>query len=194
MPRLPARVTQHLALLACTRVTGLSPYRRPRGTPAQSRSCRWEYGCTKAPLTSRSSVVSVLNILLAAPWIAVESQATGKLLAGVTTVGFALVLVLVMQSSSRRAFDATSWEKRRPLLGSWVNSVGKPRKATTQVTASIADRPTRIVPSSPRHYSWPTLQSGLEPATLWSSKSRPVAKFANPNNGRHDGNGFGRFE
>jgi uncharacterized membrane protein (DUF2068 family) len=53
-------------------------------------------------------VVSVLNILLAAPWIAVESQATGKLLAGVTTVGFALVLVLVMQSSSRRAFDATS--------------------------------------------------------------------------------------
>ena len=53
-------------------------------------------------------IVSMLNILVAAPWIAVESQATGKLLAGVTTVGFALVLVLVMQSSSRRALDATS--------------------------------------------------------------------------------------
>ena len=53
-------------------------------------------------------IVSVLNILWAAPWIAVESLATGKLLAGVTTVGFALVLFLVMQRSSRRAFDATS--------------------------------------------------------------------------------------
>jgi hypothetical protein len=53
-------------------------------------------------------IVSVLNILLAAPWIAVESQATGKLLAGVTAGGFALVLVLVMQPSSRRAFAATS--------------------------------------------------------------------------------------
>jgi hypothetical protein len=42
-------------------------------------------------------IVSVLNILLAAPWIAVESQATGKLLAGVTTAGFALVLFLVMK-------------------------------------------------------------------------------------------------
>ncbi|HEY9420621.1 MAG TPA: hypothetical protein VIW92_04340, partial [Thermoanaerobaculia bacterium] len=29
-------------------------------------------------------IVYMLNILLAAPWIAVESQATGKLLAGVT--------------------------------------------------------------------------------------------------------------
>jgi peptidoglycan/LPS O-acetylase OafA/YrhL len=53
-------------------------------------------------------IVSVLNILLAAPWIAVESQATGKLLAGVTVVGFALVLFLVMQPNSRRAFAATS--------------------------------------------------------------------------------------
>jgi hypothetical protein len=57
-------------------------------------------------------IVSVLNILLAAPWIAVESQATGKLLAGVTAAGFALVLVLVMQPSSRRAFAATSWAER----------------------------------------------------------------------------------
>jgi peptidoglycan/LPS O-acetylase OafA/YrhL len=53
-------------------------------------------------------IVSVLNILLAAPWIAVESQATGKLLAGVTAAGFALVLVLVMQPNSRRAFAASS--------------------------------------------------------------------------------------
>ncbi len=61
-------------------------------------------------------IVSVLNILLAAPWIAVESQATGKLLAGVTTAGFALVLFLVMQRNSQRAFAATSRlsEKRRP--------------------------------------------------------------------------------
>jgi uncharacterized membrane protein (DUF2068 family) len=53
-------------------------------------------------------IVSMLNILLAAPWIAVESQATGKLLAGVTAAGFALVLFLVMQRNSRRAFAATS--------------------------------------------------------------------------------------
>jgi hypothetical protein len=53
-------------------------------------------------------IVSVLNILLAAPGIAVESQATGKLLAGVTAVGFALVLVLVMRPNSRRAFAGTS--------------------------------------------------------------------------------------
>jgi hypothetical protein len=52
-------------------------------------------------------IVSVLNILLAAPWIAVESQATGKLLGGVTAAGFALVLVLVMRPNSRRAFAAT---------------------------------------------------------------------------------------
>ena len=53
-------------------------------------------------------IVSLLNILLAAPWIAVESQATDKLLAGVTVVGFALVLFLVMRPNSRRAFAATS--------------------------------------------------------------------------------------
>ena len=53
-------------------------------------------------------VVSVLNIVLAAPWIVVESQATGKLLAGVTAGGFALVLVLLMQRNSRRAFAATT--------------------------------------------------------------------------------------
>jgi uncharacterized membrane protein (DUF2068 family) len=57
---------------------------------------------------SLTVIVSVLNILLAAPWIAVESLATGKLLAGVTVVGFALVLFLVMQPSSRRAFAASS--------------------------------------------------------------------------------------
>jgi uncharacterized membrane protein (DUF2068 family) len=53
-------------------------------------------------------VVSMLNILLATPWIAVESQATGKLLAGVTAGGFALVLVLLMRPNSRRAFAASS--------------------------------------------------------------------------------------
>ncbi len=52
-------------------------------------------------------IVSVLNILLAAPGIFAEPHATGKLLEGVTTVGFALVIVLVMRSNSRRAFAAT---------------------------------------------------------------------------------------
>ena len=52
-------------------------------------------------------IVSVLNILLAAPGIFAEPHATGKLLAGVTTVGCALVIVLVMRSNSRRAFAAT---------------------------------------------------------------------------------------
>ncbi len=52
-------------------------------------------------------IASVLNILLAAPGIFAEPHATGKLLAGVTTVGFALVIVLVMRSNSRRAFAAT---------------------------------------------------------------------------------------
>ena len=52
-------------------------------------------------------IVSVLNILLAAPGIFAEPHATGKLLAGVTTVGFALIIVLVMRSNSRRAFAAT---------------------------------------------------------------------------------------
>ena len=53
-------------------------------------------------------IVSVLNILLVASWITVESQATGKLLAGVTAGGFALVLVLLMRPNSRRAFAASS--------------------------------------------------------------------------------------
>ena len=52
-------------------------------------------------------IVCVLNLVLAAPGIFVEPHATGKLLAGVTTVGFALVIVLVMRSNSRRAFAAT---------------------------------------------------------------------------------------
>ncbi len=52
-------------------------------------------------------IVSVLNILLATPGIAVESHAAGKLLAGVTVVGFALIVVLVMRPNSRRAFVAT---------------------------------------------------------------------------------------
>jgi peptidoglycan/LPS O-acetylase OafA/YrhL len=69
-------------------------------------------------------IVSVLNILLAAPWIAVESQATGKLLAGVTVASFALVLFLVMQRNSRRAFAATSRLDEKP-LGNRVFRVGK---------------------------------------------------------------------
>jgi hypothetical protein len=69
-------------------------------------------------------IVSVLNILLAAPWIAVESQATGKLLAGVTAASFALVLFLVMQRNSRRAFAATSRLDEKP-LGNRVFRVGK---------------------------------------------------------------------
>jgi hypothetical protein len=52
--------------------------------------------------------VSVLNLLLAVPGIFVEPHATSKLLAGVTTVGFALVIVLVMRPNSRRAFTASS--------------------------------------------------------------------------------------
>jgi hypothetical protein len=51
-------------------------------------------------------VVSVLNILLAVPGIFVEPYATGKLLAGVTAVGFALIIVLVVLPTSRRAFVA----------------------------------------------------------------------------------------
>ena len=48
--------------------------------------------------------VCVLNLVLAVPGIFVEPHATGKLLAGVTTVGFVLLLVLVMRPNSRRAF------------------------------------------------------------------------------------------
>lgn len=52
-------------------------------------------------------IVSVLNILLAIPGILVEPHATGKLLAGVTTVGFTLVIVLLVRANSRRAFAAS---------------------------------------------------------------------------------------
>ncbi len=52
-------------------------------------------------------IVSVLNILLAVPGIVVEPHATGKLLAGITIAGFALIIVLVMRANSRRAFAAT---------------------------------------------------------------------------------------
>ena len=52
-------------------------------------------------------VVSVLNLLLAVPGVAVEPYAAGKLLARVTTVGFILLLVLVVRPNSRRAFAAT---------------------------------------------------------------------------------------
>ena len=52
--------------------------------------------------------VSVLNLVLAVPGIVVEPHATGKLLAGVTSVGFVLLLVLVLQPNSRRAFTASS--------------------------------------------------------------------------------------
>lgn len=52
-------------------------------------------------------IVCVLNILLAAPGIFAEPHATGKLLAGATTVGFALIIVLVMRSNSRHVFAAT---------------------------------------------------------------------------------------
>ena len=51
-----------------------------------------------------SITVSVLNLVLAVP----GTHATGKLLAGVTTVGFVLLLVLMMQPNSRRAFIASS--------------------------------------------------------------------------------------
>ena len=51
--------------------------------------------------------VSVLNLVLAVPGIFVEPHATGKLLAGVTAVSFALVIVLVTRPNSRRAFAAT---------------------------------------------------------------------------------------
>jgi hypothetical protein len=53
-----------------------------------------------------SITVCVLNLVLAVPGIFAESHATGKLLAGVTTAGFVLLLVLVVLPSSRRAFAA----------------------------------------------------------------------------------------
>lgn len=53
-------------------------------------------------------IVSVFNLVFSVPGIVAEPHATGKLLAGVTTVGFVLLLVLVMQPNSRRAFTASS--------------------------------------------------------------------------------------
>jgi uncharacterized membrane protein (DUF2068 family) len=52
-------------------------------------------------------IVSVLNLVLSVPGIVAEPQAGGKLLAGVTTVGFTLIIVLVMRAHSRRAFAAS---------------------------------------------------------------------------------------
>ena len=52
-------------------------------------------------------IVSVLNLVLSIPGIVAEPQAVGKLLAGVTTVGFILIIVLVMRANSRRAFVAS---------------------------------------------------------------------------------------
>ena len=52
-------------------------------------------------------IVSVLNLVLSVPGIVAEPQAGGKLLAGVTTVGFTLIIVLVMRANSRRAFTAS---------------------------------------------------------------------------------------
>ena len=49
-------------------------------------------------------IVSVLNLVFSVPGIVAEPQAGGKLLAGVTTVGFTLIIVLVMRANSRRAF------------------------------------------------------------------------------------------
>ena len=54
-----------------------------------------------------SITVCVLNLGLAVPGIFAEAHATGKLLAGVTTAGFVLLLVLVVLPSSRRAFAAS---------------------------------------------------------------------------------------
>ena len=52
-------------------------------------------------------IVSVLNLVLSVPGIVAEPQAGGKLLAVVTTVGFILIIVLVMRANSRRAFTAS---------------------------------------------------------------------------------------
>ena len=52
-------------------------------------------------------VISVLNLVLSVPGIVAEPQAGGKLLAGVTTIGFTLIIVLVMRTNSRRAFAAS---------------------------------------------------------------------------------------
>src|SRR5215210_3487479 len=53
-------------------------------------------------------VVCVLNILLSAPAPAMVSSAGLKALIAVQTIGFALVLVLVVLPTSRRSFAASS--------------------------------------------------------------------------------------
>ncbi len=52
-------------------------------------------------------IVSVLNLVLSVPGIVAEPHTMGKLLAGVTSVGFILIIVLVMRANSRRALAAT---------------------------------------------------------------------------------------
>ena len=53
-------------------------------------------------------IVSVLNVLDAAPGIAFAPNATLQVAATVTVLGFVLVLVLVVLPTSRRAFRASS--------------------------------------------------------------------------------------
>ena len=53
-------------------------------------------------------IVSVLNILDAAPGIALAPNAALQVAATVTVLGFALVLVLVVLPTSRRTFRASS--------------------------------------------------------------------------------------
>ena len=53
-------------------------------------------------------VVSVLNVLDAAPGIAFAPNAALQVAATVTVLGFVLVLVLVVLPTSRRAFGASS--------------------------------------------------------------------------------------
>ena len=55
-----------------------------------------------------SVIVSVLNILDAAPGVAFAPNAALQVAATVTVLGFVLVLVLVVLPTSRRAFAASS--------------------------------------------------------------------------------------
>jgi len=49
-------------------------------------------------------VVSVLNILTAAQWIAFAPDPTGRVLATIGVVGFAVVILLAVLPGSRRAY------------------------------------------------------------------------------------------
>jgi uncharacterized membrane protein (DUF2068 family) len=49
-------------------------------------------------------VVSVLNILAAAPGLVFATELSGRLLATIGVVGFALVILLVLLPGSRRAY------------------------------------------------------------------------------------------